>query len=211
MTNKLILLFFIMSLIGCSSTKLVDEWKNPDTNVFEARKVLVIGISPNIVTRRTFEQKLTNALEKKGVIAVKSIDFFEQSFSDVEKSEKELGKIEEQLFDAGFDAVLFSTITSSENKVTAVQSYKDLNRTFSSFRDYYYSNQHIYYEKDNRETYKIFHTETALYCICPGKDREILWKGYIDIVDPQEMERSVSEYVKVLIRGLEEQRLLVVD
>ena len=211
MSNKLFLVFFIASLFGCSSSKLVDQWKSPDTNVFETNKVLVIGISPNIIARRAFEQKLTSALEKKGVNAVKSIDFFEQSFSDVEKSEKQLGAIEKQLFDAGFDAVLFSTVTSSENKVSAVQSFKDISQTLVSFRDYYYSNQHIYYEDYNRETYKIFHTETALYCVCPGKERELLWKGYIDIVDPQKMERSVSEYVKVLIRGLEEQQLLVVD
>jgi hypothetical protein len=211
MSNKLLLVFFIASLLGCSGTKLIDQWKSPEKETFEASKVLVIGISPNIVARKTFEDKLANALEKKGVNAVRSTDFFEQSFGTVEKSEKELGEIEKQLFDAGFDAVLFSTVTGSENKVSTVQSFKNLSQTLDSFRDYYYSNQHIYYEDDNRETYKIFHTETALYCICPGKGRELLWKGYFDIVDPQKMKLAVSKYVKVLIRGLKEQQLLVVD
>lgn len=211
MFSKLLLVFFITSFFGCSGTKLVDQWRSPEKGAFEAGKVMVIGISSNIVARKAFEQKLAIALEKKGVNAVESFDFFEQSFSAVEKSEKELGDIEKQLFDAGFDAVLFSTVTGSENKVTSVQSFKNLSQTLNSFRDYYYSNQHIYYEDDNRETYKIFHTETALYCICPGKERELLWKGYIDIVDPQKMEQAVSDYVRILIRGLREQQLLVVD
>jgi hypothetical protein len=189
---------------------MVDQWKSPDTDVFEANKVLVIGISPDKVTRKTFEEKLSSALEKKGVHAVRSIDFFEKSFTNAQKSEKELNSIEKQLMDAGFDAVLFSTVTGSENKVTALQSYQELSKTFLSFRDYYYSNQHLFHEEYDRTVYQIYHTETALYCICPGQERELLWKGYIDIVDPQKMERSVNEYVKVLVNGLEEKQLLVV-
>jgi len=206
-----IILLVAFILMGCSSSKLVDEWKNPDTNIFEANKVLVIGIIPDKVIRRVFEQKLTSSLEKKGVIAVKSIDFFEQSFSEVKKTEKQLNEIEKQLFDAGFDAVLFATVTGSESKVTAVQTYKNLSNTLESFRDYYYGNQYIYYDKYNLESYQVYHTETVLYCVCPGKEREILWKCAIDIVDPQKIERSVKDYVKVLIQELEKQQLLIVN
>ena len=206
-----VLLFLFSGLLSCSSTKMIDQWKNPEINQYKSDKVLVIGITPDTDTRRVFERELATAFEKKGIIAVKSIDFFEHSFSEAKKSEMELNEIENQLIEAGFDTVLFATVTGSENKVSAVQSYKDFSRTFESFRDYYFGNQHVFYNEHQREIYQIFHTETALYCVCPGKGRELQWKGFIDIVDPQKMERSVSDYVKILIRELKKQQLLVIE
>lgn len=211
MKSKYLLLLFVFSLFSCSSTKLIDQWKNPDIATFEANKVLVIGITPDTDTRRIFEHKLATELGKKNVIAVKSIDFFQKDFLELKKTESQLNNIEGRLIEAGFDAVLFATVTGSENKVTAVQSYKDFSSTFESFRDYYYGNQHVFYDEYSREIYQVYHTETALYCVCPGKERELQWKGFIDIVDPNKVERSVSDYVKVLIQELKKQQLLVVD
>lgn len=210
-TIKIILLALVLVQFSCSSSKMVNQWKSPTTDVFEANKVLVIGMSPNQETRMVYEQRLVDDFNKRGVRAVKSIDFFEQSFTEKEQSEKQLNEIENRLLEAGFDAILFTTVTGSENKVTAVQSFNDLGNTLESFRDYYHSNQHVFYEEYTRDTYQVYHTESALYCICPDKERELLWKGYIDVIDPQKVERSVSDYVKVLMQELERQQLLFVQ
>jgi len=210
MKIKGLLLFIVLGLSSCSSTKMVNQWKNQDFGIYQGNKVMIIGITPNRDTRKIYEQNLATALEKKGVNAVRSIDYFEESFTDANKSQEELNEIENQLFEAGFDTVLFSTVTDSENKVTAVQSIKDLNNMFEGFMDYYYSNQYVYYQEYSRDIYQVYHTETALYCICPGKDRELIWKGSIDIVDPQKVERSVADYVKVLIKELKKNKLLLI-
>nr|AWJ66269.1 hypothetical protein [uncultured bacterium] len=211
MKIKGLVLFIAFSLLSCSSAKMVDQWKSQETGIYQGNKVLIIGITPNLDTRKMYEQRLALALEKKGVNAVKSIDFFEKSFSEAKKSQEQLSEIENQLFEAGFDTVLFTTVTGSENKVTAVQSFNDMKNTFGSFMDYYYTNQHVFYQEFSREIYQIYHTETALYCICPGKDRELIWKGSVDIVDPQKAERSVAHYVKVLTEELKKNKLLIID
>ena len=211
MIYKVIGLFLFTSLLSCSSSKFVDQWKNPDIVNYEANKVLVIGITPDKDSRKIYEQALVNSFDKYDVNAVKSIDFFEKSFSEAKKTQEQLNKIENQLFEAGFDTVLFSLVTGSENKVTAVQSFNEVNKSMGGFMDYYYSNQHVFYEEYNRDSYKIYHTESALYCICPGKERELIWKGTIDVVDPFKIERSVKDYVKVLTKKLKEQKLLILE
>ncbi len=211
MKIKFIFLFLAFSLFSCSTTKLVHQWKSPETPVFEANKVLVIGMSSNEDTRRMYEETLTSQLEKKDIVAVRSIDFFGQSFTDAEKSEDELNEIESQLLEAGFDAVLFSKITGSVSKTNLVNSFNSFSNNIDSFRDYFYENQNVYYKEQKRESYQVYHSETSLYCICPGKERELLWKGSIDIVDPQKTQKSISDYVKVLIREFEDQQLLVVQ
>jgi hypothetical protein len=211
MIYKVIALFLFVGLSSCSSSKFVNQWKNPYFIEYEANKVLVIGITPDMSTRKIYEQSLVNSLEKSGVHAVKSIDFFEKHFSEAKKTQEQLSEIESQLMEAGFDTVLFSVVTGSENKVTAVQSFNDINKSMGGFMDYYYNNQHVFYREYNYDSYKIYHTESALYCICPGKNRELIWKGSVDIINPQKIERSVLDYVKVLTNELKEQKLLILD
>jgi hypothetical protein len=211
MIYRIIALFLFIVLSSCSSSKFVNQWKSPDFIDYEANKVLVIGITADKSTRKMYEQLLVNSFIKNNVNAVKSIDFFEQSFSEAKKTQEQLNEIEGQLIEAGFDTVLFSLVTGSESKVTPVQSFNDMNKFVGGFGDYYYNNQHVFYKEYNRDSYKIYHTETALYCVCPGKNRELIWQGSIDIVDPQKLERSVSDYVKVLTNELKEQKLLILD
>ena len=211
MKIKGLIFFIVLGLLSCSSTKMIDQWKSQDIAVYQGNKVLIIGITPNLDSRKIYEQRLASTLDKKGVNAVKSIDFFEKSFTEAKKSQEQLNEIENQLLEAGFDTVLFTTVTGSENKVTAIQSFKDMNSTIGSFMDYYYNNQHVFYQEYSRDIYQIYHTETALYCLCPGKERELIWKGSIDIVDPQKVERSVADYVRVLTKELKKHKLLIVD
>ncbi len=198
-------------LISCSSSKLIEQYKSPDNPTFEANKVLIIGMAQNIESRRMFEKELSEAIEKKGINSVKSVDFFENSFISDKKSETDLNTIEKQLTDAGFDAIILSKVVSSESKITAIRAFRKFNDSFNNFREDYYKSQDIYFNNEYIQESKIYHTETALYCICPTKERELIWKGSIDIINPQKAKTSIGDYVSLLIKELEKQQLLIVD
>ncbi len=206
-----IILFASFLLFACSTSKLIEQWNSTDNLSFEANKVLVIGMTEREDSRRIFEKRLVSELENNGVIAVKSIDFFEQSFIASKKSEEELNNIENQLLKAGFDAILLSKVISSENKLTLIQAFKNMNRSFYNFKEDYYQNQEIFFTEDYYEKSKIFHTETSLYCICPEKERELLWRGSIDLINPIKTEKAVRDYVKLLIKELKRQDLLIIQ
>lgn len=208
--NKTMLLLIASAVLwSCSSTRIIEEWESPDTPVYEANKVLVIGMTADTELRRNFEDKLSSGLEKEKIIAVRSIDFFEGSFTDSDKTDDELNTIEGQLLDAGFDAVMISRIIGTEEKVTTVQAVRGFVNDFQNFKDYYRTNQDLY-RRNNTQSYQVYHTETTVFCICPGKEREMLWRGRIDIVDPYNRERNVNEYVRTLLKNLEEKELVIV-
>lgn len=208
MKSLSLLLLLSIFITGCSSTKLVQEYKNPESINFEANKVLVVGISADKDLRRTYEKKMVDALENEGVIAVKSIDFFEKSFTDNKKSILQLNTIENQLLEAGFDAILFTKITGKESRVTVVNAYRNFSNNYPTFEDYYYGNQHLYF-KEQQERYQVYTTETSLYCICPGKERELLWSGEIEVVDANRINRNINSYITVLFKNLEENSILL--
>lgn len=211
--NKLhtYILIVVVLFYSCTSSELVENWKNPDIKTFEAQKVLVIGITPEKNTRQVFEKKLVAELKKNGVDAVKSIDYFENSFTSSPKTEKEMLALESDLIKNGFDAILLSKVLGVEDKVTVVKAYRNLDRTFKSFREDYYNNQEIYYDEDYYEEYKVFHAESSLYCICPDKERELIWKGAIDVTEPENIKKAVGDYVKVLVWALKGQELLIIE
>ena len=206
--RNLFIVFASLWLVGCSSTRLVNEWQNPETKIYEANKVLVIGLSADDAIRRDYETALVAALEDEDVIAVRSIDFFEKSFQDERKSEEEMDDIENTLLDAGFDTVMYSKITSSEDKVSFVKSLWEMEGEFANFKNYYIHSQDDIYKSGEREVYKIYHTETSLFCICPGKERELLWQGNIDITAPRAPEKNIKEYVKVLMKTFRKNQLV---
>lgn len=73
------------------------------------------------------------------------------------------------------------------------------------FKEDYRKNQDIYYDDEN---YTIYNVETSLYCICLGKERSLIWRGSIDITKPKEIEKTVDDYVKLVVLAMEEQNLI---
>ncbi|HBC05714.1 MAG TPA: hypothetical protein PKH16_13350 [Aequorivita sp.] len=208
MQKLLVITIFVTLLSGCSSSRLVDEYINTEAPNFQANKVLVVGLTPDAVLQRQFEYSLSQALEAEGVITVKSVEYFESTFSENNQTEENLKSIENELLNAGFDAVLFSKVTGQESKVTIGQSYRNLAKSFESFSDYYNENRPVY-GNEQIEDYPVYNTETSLYCLCPGKERDLIWRGKIDIVNPPGAASTIRDYVKTIVQTLKRNNLLI--
>ena len=206
----IVFLMITITVLGCSSSELVENWKNPEIESFEASKLLIIGITPKDNVQKDFEKKLAYALKKNGVSVIQSVDYFKENFTAHPKTEEELLALENSLMEDGFDAILISKVLGEEDKVSLIQAYRNIDRTFSSFREDYYESQDIYQNKATYEEYKVYHAQSSLYCICPDKDRELIWKAAIDVTEPDHIRKGINDYVKLLIWALTEQRLLII-
>lgn len=203
-----ILLISVLLFTACSSTRLVTDWKNPDIVLFDANKVLIIGMTPNQDVRVKFETELQNKFTEYKIESFRSFDLFDVEFTSSEKTEKELSKVEQQLLDKDFDAILLTKILGVEDRQSFRKKIYELNRFMTSFKDDYLSHQTIYYEDDYYKRFKVYQAETSLYCICVGKERELIWQGRIDVTDPVNIEKSVDDYIKLIVVALKEQDII---
>jgi hypothetical protein len=194
--------------MNCSTTELVDVWKNPAIDSLVISKVLIVGMTSNIEARKEFEQKLKKEFESRGIEAVMSLELFEPTFTAEKKSKEELRIVDKILATSYFDAILFTKIKGIENKTVYTKTFKNKEHLDIRFKDDYYKNQEIFYNPDYYKKFDIYHAETSLYCICPVKERELMWKGSIDIIDPSSTEETVNDYVNLLIFALEEENVL---
>jgi len=168
----------------------------------------VIGITPNSEAREKYEKQIKNQMESRGSEAVMSLNFSDSSIGTEKMTEEELSSLENDLLQDGFDTILLTKIIGVENKIAYKKNYDGYDETYKKFKDEYLMYQDIYYNPDYYNEYSVYHAETSMYCICPAKDRELIWKGYIDIVDPQSIDETVNDYVKLVIVVLEEQDLI---
>ena len=205
--NKALILIALL-FMGCSSAELVDNWKNPDIVIFDANKVLIVGMTSNSKAQKEFETKMKKHFSNRGVEAMRSLDVFDVEFTDSERSEEELDEVEQSLLDKDFDAILLTKILGSENKESFRKEMTDINRYHDKFKDDYLSHQDIYYDENYYDEYKVYHAETSLYCICVGKERELIWRGIIDITDPSNIKSVIDDYIELVVLAMEEQDLI---
>lgn len=205
--KKLIVILSLM-FMGCSSISLVENWKNPDIVIFNANKVLIVGMAQNDDTREDFETKLQKEFTSRNVEAWRSIDIFDLSLTDSRKTEKELDDVEQSLLDKDFDAILLTKIIGSENRENFVKSISRWDDHQSRFNDDYLEHQGIYYDDNYYDQYTIYHAETTLYCICEGKERAMIWRGIIEITEPDNIDKAIKDYVKMIIVAMEDQDLV---
>ena len=205
---KLVLFSIVGFILFSCSTELVDSWKNPEIPSYQPHKVLVIGMTSNVEARHQFETGLKEKLEMRASQAVSSQDFFSSMLLDETFSEYQMDNLEDTLLAEGFDTVLFTKVIGVEDKIRYKKEYDGDAETYKKFKDEYLMYQDLYYNPEYYEDYRLYHTETEMYCLCPAQARQLIWKGYIDITDPHNVKDIVDEYVKFLVFALEEEQLI---
>ncbi|PQJ30612.1 hypothetical protein BST92_01075 [Nonlabens arenilitoris] len=208
------LIFIVLVIIGlssCSDAELIENWKNPEVENFQAQKILILAISNDVENRQYFENRLVEQLNMKGVNAWNSDHFFGDSFTKRPKTEQEIKNVENRLLENGYDAILVSKVIGAENKVTLIKSYRNFNKTFETFNDDYYSNQDLYYSDEQLESYTIYHAESVLYGICPGKERQVIWKASVNVTKLDSEKKAIRDYCKMVLKTLEQLDLLILD
>ncbi|MGB5553013.1 MAG: hypothetical protein WBM83_00035 [Flavobacteriaceae bacterium] len=205
---KKLILILLLVFTGCSSAELVENYKNPDIVIFDANKVLLVGMAQDTTAREDFESRLKSEFDKRGVESMRSLDLFDVRFTNTKRTEKELDDVERSLLDKDFDAILLTKITGSEDRQSFRKNMADWNKYNGRFSDDYLRNQDIYYDSEYYDKFTIYHAETSLYCICEGKERSLIWRGNIEITDPTDIAKTVNDYVKLVVLAMEEQDLI---
>lgn len=202
------ILFLAVLINSCSTVRLVDTWENPYVSTYKPTKVLVVSMTPDKEERQQFEQKLKDECLARGIDAVMSLTLLDESFTSTKKTVSELKKMEQQLLELNFDSVLLSKTNRIVDKVSFAAAYRNIENMYRSFSDEYYMHQPIYDKTDSPEHYKVYHTDTSLYCICPTRDHKLIWKGYIDIVNPSIKDDVLGDHISLILKTLEKNDLI---
>ncbi|MEM5565470.1 hypothetical protein WNY78_10160 [Psychroserpens sp. AS72] len=206
--KSLIYIFALSLLVSCSTTRVADSWVNNDYKNYQPKKILIIGLTDNLSGRTLFEEQLKKELSNRGIEAVESYKVFKPTFTSSKQTEKEINEEIKRLSKDGFDAVLISAVKGVDEKVS--YSGDDFRPYYywRRFGRYYYLTQDVYYVKGYYNSYKIYHIEATLYNLKEDNDKSLVWVASYDIVDPQQINKTVDNYVTAIIKSLEKHQIV---
>lgn len=102
----------VFVVTACSASQVVQSWVNPDAR--RPSKIVVFGVTKQESLRRSYEDKLSQALSSEGLQAVPSYTILP------EEGEVEKGKVEQVVRKAGADAVFITRLVRLTKELESV-------------------------------------------------------------------------------------------
>lgn len=203
-----IYLMALLFLSSCSSAKMTDTWVNKDLIMSQPKNVLVVGLTDNLTARKLFEEQLKIKLNERGIEAIESYNVFEPTFTSLKQTEEEIQNEVEKLTNEGFDAILISVVKGVDEKESYSGDRYMRDYYWRGFGRYYFLYQDIYFVEGYYEKYNVYHIESSLYNLNSKNEKSLVWVASYNLVNPRQINSSVSKYVKAIIKSLEKEHII---
>lgn len=206
--NFAIIILSAIVLYGCYSTSISASWMTDNHQAREFKKLLVIGMSTNVVARATVEDELVYFLRMKGINAVAASSVMPPDRS-VASEPAEVKK--HKLIEAGFDGVMTISLLEKREETKYVQGtspyapatfYGGYYNSFYTYYPHMYSNvyQPGYYV--NSQT--IF-LNTSLFEVAEG---DLLWSAQSETTDPASLDDFANSYSRSMVTHLIKRKII---
>jgi hypothetical protein len=185
-----------LGFTGCAaSTKIVNQWVNPDYASPRFRKIMVIGVSKQPSIRRTFEDEFVKQLKAAGVEAVPSYLYIP------EDGQVDEDRLQEAVKRANADGVIITRLVRVEKKTEVSPGFYQPGPF--GFYGGYSAAWLGYYEPPRIYQYDVYISETSLYDM-----NQLVWAGTVETTDPGDIDKEIERYVDTVIDALKSKNLL---
>jgi len=200
--KKFILLavvIFTMTLFSsCTSvTEITGTWKKPATPAKKYSKIIVLGLTGDIVKRAAVENSVVQNLKKNGINAVAGSNILPDNFMDSDKNGKVddeakkiiTTKLKEQGIDGAFTMSL-DDVKESEHYIPG-SSYYVPYTGYYPFYNYYYTS----YERVNTPGYYAKTTNVFLTSnFYDVSSEQLVWSAQSNTINPQSLTDFAKSY-----------------
>jgi hypothetical protein len=196
-----VLAIAVIGLIGCAaSTKIVNQWTNPEYTAPRFRRILVIAVSKQPGIRRTFEDEFVAQLKSAGVDAVPSYRYIPEDGQAAEARMSEAVKL------AGADAAVITRLIRVDKEIEVRPGlYMPAPAATFGFYPGYYNAWLGYYDPPTVYQRDVYVSETNLYDLTKN---QLVWSGTAQTIDPPDIGKAIKGYVSTVIETLKSKNLL---
>ncbi|MBI4529857.1 MAG: DUF4136 domain-containing protein [Deltaproteobacteria bacterium] len=188
----------VLTLAGCATTEIVNQWSHPEYRSLGFKKILVIGVSKQTSIRRSFEDEFVAQLKGAGVNAVSSYQFIKED-GPVEEP-----RLQEAVKHAGADAALITRLLRVEQRTQVTPGYYEPFPVYGFYRWYSHA-WHRYYEPPRVYHYEVYTSETSLYDM---RKNQVVWSGTVETTGSGDIKKDIRSYVQVVLKELKQKRFL---
>ena len=194
--KKIIFVIMALSLlVSCTSTKIVNSWKDPGTTISanQIDKILFIALVKDESFRRVVEDRLVALSNGKGLASYNII-----TGNNLPKTDKTA--ISQRLKADGVDLIVMMGLVDVREETRYVpgsfeSGYGGMRRYGGYWGGYGYAAP-VYYDPGYYTTDKKFLVETNVYSVEQDK---LLWSGTTSSMNPSNIEKTTTEIVDAVI------------
>lgn len=190
---------------GCSTSSVVDEWREPSVSGAPYRKVLVIALGKRVELRRQYEGEFARDLRRRGAEAIEGSALLPD---DTDKVDREA--LLKAVADSGADAVAITRLLKMDQRV--VGASPTYTPPTSSLHGYHAANWSSYYEPapasgSGLQAYvqTVATLETSLF---DAKSAKLVWRATTETVDADAAQRQIPGLVKRLVDAMAKAKMI---
>jgi len=190
---------FVFLIISCAGTELTHRQVNETYKGKPVSNILVIAITGNEDSRRSFERKFVSQLKAAGVEAISSEEAIPMP-PDLEMKKEAIINAVNQFKN---DAVIITHLTGKEEKETFTRGGEADRGYYGSYHSRYKGS----YARDPgySSTSKTIRLETNLYDV---KTEKLIWSGQSKTISKDSKDQVINDVIKVVINDLENNKLI---
>ncbi len=184
-----ILLLLVMGIVitSCSSTSLMQSWK--ETELRHAYKhLMIIGITDSQQTRQMYEKHFVAELKKRNVKATPSYELINSK----QKMNRET--VVAAIEDTEIDAVLVTYLVSADAEITHRDS--PLGASYSGTAEGSQISATIVTNRGRSRTEEVFVLKNDIY---DAQSKTLVWSVQTETVGPESVDEVVTEVTELLI------------
>ncbi len=188
---------FVFLIISCAGTELTHTQVNEAYKGKPVSDILVIAITGNEDSRRSYEQKFVAQLESIGVEAISSEDAIPMP-PDLEMKKETIVNAANQFEN---DAVIITHLIDKKEK----EIYTRGGGAHRGYYGFYLSRYSYAYDPGYSSTRTTLRLETNLYDV---KTEELIWSGQSKTWSKDSKDRIINDVIKVVINDLQKNKLI---
>ncbi|HHH13818.1 MAG TPA: hypothetical protein ENJ98_06230 [Thiolapillus brandeum] len=199
--SRLFFLLFLAILTlaasGCSSTKITDKWRAESVEEPRAKKVLLLSLIKDPVTRAYFEEHFVAEAKEKGIEVIPSHQLAPNA-TDMDQEEE----IRRLVQESGADGVLVAQLKGVEKKRKFVPSRLDWypdSYHYSGFYDYYYRSYRGIYRPGYIGADDYFKMQFRYFS---PRTEKMLWAGNVQTKNPRSIVGTIRQIADEVLDSL---------
>lgn len=190
------IIVFSASMYSCSSvTEVTGTWKKPGTTAKKYTKIMVKGVSSDVVKRASVENAVVNDLRRYGINAVAGSNIFPDTFIDsdsdgkVDKEDKTI--IADKLKELGIDGVFMISLmdVKEDERYVPGTTYYTPYVGYYPFYNYYWNTYNVVHSPG-------YYTKSTNYFLSSNfydlSNEQLIWSAQSETFNPQ----SLSDFSK---------------
>jgi hypothetical protein len=185
--------------VSCATkTRVSSQWLSPDYKGGPMHRIMVVGVAETPLARRTYEDRLAEALRAGGADAVSSYQLLPSS----DRLTKEA--LEEVVQREGFDGVIVTRLLEVTEETTYVPPSSHVVSSVG-YHGYYGRHYDVVHTPGYTRTTEIVRLETRLW---NANDSQLVWGITSETFDPTSTTDAIASVTKKLVEELSEDGLL---